>query len=220
MLSKRALSIPFQPVYCIEPESSGSNIQNLAVSALKRESPLVRLATVYGIVKQHHSHIMLSSHPGTGTAFEIYFPAHDEEEIREPGETTDTSMPSGTETVMVVEDETLLRELVLDVLQPLGYQVHSARNGEEALDALRAHSGPIDLVITDVMMPKMNGKELASHITKEQPSTKVLYMSGYPDEIIGKFGVLPTGESFMQKPVTPAELARKVREVLDGATER
>ncbi|HXG10727.1 MAG TPA: response regulator [Gemmataceae bacterium] len=174
------------------------------------------LATVYGIVKQSGGHIEVYSEVGLGTTFKIYLPGAEE------GEPSGTSaaclfpVPRGTETVLLVEDEEGVRTLGRIALQSHGYTVLEARTGEEALAVARQHQAPLDLLVTDVVMPKMGGRQLAALLTAAQPTLRVLYLSGYTDDAVFRHGVLPAGVAFLQKPFTPTTLARKVREVLDG----
>jgi len=123
-------------------------------------------------------------------------------------------MPRGDETLLVVEDEGSVRELAVDVLKSLGYRVLEASNGGEALLLLEKHEGPVNLLITDVIMPHMSGKELAAKLKEKLPDMKVLYTTGYTENVIYSQGILEPGTILLQKPFTPSSLARKVREVL------
>jgi PAS domain S-box-containing protein len=175
------------------------------------------LATVHGIVKQSGGHIWVYSEPEHGTSFKIYIPRADQAaESVEPG-TVATELPRGTETVLLVEDEGALRELVSECLESLGYTILDARHGAEALKVCERHDGPIHLLITDVVMPGMSGRELAAQLLSTRPRTRVLYMSGYTDDAVVLHGVLAEDVAFLQKPFTELTLARKVREVL-GST--
>jgi len=172
------------------------------------------LATVYGVVKQSGGFIWVYSEPGRGTAFKIYFPrkAAPPQEL-EPVPTRESSL-AGSGTILLVEDEEAVRRLASRVLEARGYTVLSAANGLQALDIVQRHPGAIDLVITDVVMPHMSGRELAEMVRPRRPAAKVLYVSGYTDEAIVRHGVLDAGVLFLQKPFTPDSLARKVKEVL------
>jgi CheY-like chemotaxis protein len=172
------------------------------------------LATVYGIVKQHNGYIFVYSEPGKGTTFKIYLPAT-HEKSRGTQTAVSGAMPQGTETVLVADDEPDIRNLVLDVLRPLGYHVLLAASGEEALTASDALKGPVDLLLTDVVMPGMDGKKLADELCSRRPDVKVIFMSGYTDDAIAHHGILDSGVILIQKPLTPGVLARKIREVLD-----
>ena len=172
------------------------------------------LATVYGIVKQHNGYIFVYSEPGKGTTFKIYLPATHEKSLGTHPVKSATA-PRGSETVLVADDEPAIRNLVLDVLRPLGYHVLIAASGEEALTVSDALKGPIDLLLTDVVMPGMDGKKLADELCSRRPNVKVVFMSGYTDNAIAHHGILDSGVILIQKPLTPGSLARKLREVLD-----
>jgi CheY-like chemotaxis protein len=172
------------------------------------------LSTVYGIIKQSGGDILVYSEPGTGTTFKIYLPRVSEpvdvKAISDPEERT----VGGGKTLLLAEDEELVRHLGVDILEGHGYTVLQAATGEEALRIAHEHEGQIDLLFTDVVMPRMNGKELADRIREFYPQIKVLYSSGYTDEAIVHLGVLEPGIAFLQKPFTPSSLKRKVRELL------
>jgi two-component system, cell cycle sensor histidine kinase and response regulator CckA len=174
------------------------------------------LSTVYGIVKQSGGYIFADSGVGRGTRFRIYLPRVDD-----PAESAGTphtaQVPGGgSETVLLVEDEESVRQLVRDTLQARGYKVLEAENGEVGVQVAESHAGTIDMIITDVVMPGMSGRELARRVTEARPETKVLYLSGYTEEAIAHEGVLDPGTAFLQKPFTLQLLSRKVREVLRG----
>ena len=176
------------------------------------------LSMVYGIVKQSDGYIWVYSERGQGTTFKIYLPR-----VVAPADSVQpathwSALPQGMETVLLVEDEPEVRWLVRDMLQRLCYTVLEARHGIEAQVLGVQHQGPIHLLITDVVMPQMSGREIAERLTSEHPETKVLYMSGYTDDAVVRHGVLTADIAFLQKPFTPEALARKVREVLDGPT--
>src|SRR5437016_2581872 len=176
------------------------------------------LSTVYGIVKQSGGYIWVYSERGQGTTFKIYLPRVVDPADSVPPVTHWSALPQGMETVLLVEDEPEVRWLVRDMLRHLGYTVLEARHGIEAQVLSIHHPGPIHLLITDVVMPQMSGREIAEQLTSEHPETKVLYMSGYTDDAVVRHGVLAAHMAFLQKPFTPESLARKVREVLDGQT--
>ncbi|HEY7253905.1 MAG TPA: ATP-binding protein [Methylomirabilota bacterium] len=173
------------------------------------------LATVYGIVKQSGGYIECDSEPGRGTTFRIYLPRVD---VPAPGAERlgrPAAAAGGTETILLVEDEEGVRELARDILRATGYTVIEARNGAEALLLSERHQGPLDLLLTDVVMPRMSGRELAERLTPLRPDLSVLYMSGYTDDAVIRHGVLGAGTAFLQKPFTPAILVGRVRETLD-----
>ncbi len=174
------------------------------------------LATVYGIVQQSGGQISVHSEPGKGASFKVYFPlAPEAVEDEQPAETGPANV-RGTETVLVVEDHVPLRAAVKSILQSNGYKVLEVCDGNEALDLCEHYEGGVDLLVTDVVMPKMSGREVAERLTSLQPRLKVLFMSGYPNGSIVHHGMLDTGVAFLPKPFKPDDLARKVREVLDA----
>lgn len=178
------------------------------------------LATVYGIVKQSDGHIWLYSEPGKGTSFKIYLPCIDEivaDSASGPGLGL---AAKGSETLLLVEDEDQVRRIVQEILEQQGYAVLAAANGEEALKLAEVHGSKIHLLMTDVVMPQMSGRELAEELTTLQPKLKVLYMSGYTDDAIVRHGLLDASLNFIQKPFDAASAARKVREVLDSRVEQ
>jgi PAS domain S-box-containing protein len=174
------------------------------------------LATVYGIIKQSGGNIWVYSELGKGTTFKIYLPQIDQNEV--PNARPDLSDESltGTETILLVEDESSLRDLAFAILVKRGYTVLEASNGEDAILACAKYNDPIHLLLTDVVMPLMNGRELAEKLQPRRPDMKVLFMSGYTDEAIVRHGVLDSANAFLQKPFTPESLAKKVREILNG----
>ena len=171
------------------------------------------LATVHGIVKQFGGHIRVESEVGRGTTFKIYLPAAEPDAAGSAAPAAE--VPGGSETVLVVEDEDVLRPLFRRMLHDKGYHVLEARNGSEALQISERHAGPIHLLLTDVVLPQMNGRELAERLAAMRPGLRVVYMSGYAPEKVFGHGVLEEGMDFLQKRFREDELARKVREVLD-----
>ncbi len=174
------------------------------------------LAMVYGIVKQSGGYIWLYSEPGKGSSFKVYLPrVEDAVRAQAPAEAAKEGL-QGWETVLLVEDEAALRTMVRRVLESNGYRVLEARHGDDALQVVEQHVGPVHLLLTDVVMPGMSGRELAEHLTSQHRGLKVLFMSGYTDDAIVHHGVLHPGAAFLQKPFTPEGMVRRVREVLDS----
>ena len=175
------------------------------------------LATVYGIVKQSGGYVQVNSEPGQGTTFLIYLPRLDDATVTVDRGARPVTAAAGSETILLVEDEEEVRELARDILRANGYTVLEARNGNEALLISERHQGPLDLLLTDVVMPRMSGRELAERLAPVRPVVSVLYMSGYTDDAVIQHGVYSSGTAFLQKPFTPAALIQRVRETLDLA---
>jgi len=171
------------------------------------------LSTVYGIVKQHNGHIYVYSEMGNGTTFKIYFPTI-EKAVNSKGLKISPPMEKGVETILVVDDEVSIRKLIYDTLTPLGYKILEAANGKEALEIFRQNDLTVDLLLTDVIMPKMTGKQLGEIVRKENPGARILYMSGYTDNVIAHQGILDEGVDFINKPLIPSLLTKKIRKVL------
>jgi PAS domain S-box-containing protein len=173
------------------------------------------LAMVFGIVQQSGGRINVYSEPGIGTTFKIYLPA-----ITESLSSTHDGRPEpdsgGTETILLVEDDSALRTMTVGVLRDRGYTVISALDGADAMIASGTHLGPIDLLLTDVVMPNTSGPELAAALLRLRPAIRVLYMSGYTDDAVVRHGLLHANVAFIQKPFMPAALGRKIRDVLDA----
>ncbi|MCX5770728.1 MAG: response regulator [Candidatus Hydrogenedentes bacterium] len=176
------------------------------------------LATVYGIVKQHGGNIWVYSEPGRGTIFKIYLPQATGDVQPELVIEKQPEMAAGKGTILVVEDETSVRKLACNILKSHGYDVIEAGSSPDALRLAEAHGGPIDLLLTDVVMPQMNGRELYRQIALLRPDLKVLYMSGYTDDVIAHHGVLDAQIEFLQKPFTVDGLVRKVHQMIAGET--
>ncbi len=199
-MSAETLSHLFEPFFTTKEVGKGTGLG---------------LATVYGIVKQNSGHIRVYSEPGLGTAFKIYFPSFQDTPDAELRPAQQEDFPQGTETILVVEDETGVRSLTRLVLQRCGYTVLDAPNGADAIDIAARHQGPIDLLITDVVMPGMSGRTVAETLLVIYPHLRVMFLSGYTDDAVIRHGILESEVAFLQKPFPPVLLAHKVREVLD-----
>jgi PAS domain S-box-containing protein len=190
----------FEPFYTTKEKGKGTGLG---------------LSTVYGIVKQSDGYIWVYSEIGKGAMFKVYLPRFRDASPRENREKSSGPPPNGRETVLLVEDEEVVRTLVRSILEGNGYTVLTASDGVEAQKVGRSHGTPIHLIVTDVVMPKMGGREAAESLAPHLPGVKVLYMSGYTDEAIVHHGVLESGIPFLEKPFTPDALLRKVRQTLD-----
>ncbi|MGA2198299.1 MAG: PAS domain S-box protein [Bryobacteraceae bacterium] len=175
------------------------------------------LATVYGMIKQTGGDIWVYSEPGRGTTFKLYFPRVAEPTSDSAEGDGDLAKRSGGETILVVEDETAVRELTVRILQQLGYVILTASSGAQALDIGHTHEGTIHLLLTDVVMPGMSGRHLADRLLERRPGTKVLFLSGYTENTVVHHGVLDAGVNFLPKPFSRETLAKKLREVLAKA---
>ncbi len=173
------------------------------------------LATVYGIVKQHRGDIWAYSEPGLGATFKVYLPVTAEAGHAMQRPPRESSARKGSETVLLVEDNRQVRDMALTILQRQGYTVLAAASGKEALVMMASHDGPVHLLLTDVVMPEMNGRKLFEEASRLQPDLKALYMSGYTDNVIAHCGVMDPEVQFIQKPFAISALTAKVREVLD-----
>jgi two-component system, cell cycle sensor histidine kinase and response regulator CckA len=195
----------FEPFFTTKPAGKGTGLG---------------LATVYGIVKQHGGTIAVYSELGVGTSFKLYFPRLDSEPPAIAEEAAETGAPDGApvETVMVVEDSEMVRNLAVKVLRRQGYTVLSAGNAEECMKSLQSFGGPLHLLLTDVVMPDMNGRALYEVVSTVYPDIKVVYMSGYPRDVISRRGVLDENIAFIQKPFSVKALAAKIRSVLDKSS--
>jgi CheY-like chemotaxis protein len=172
------------------------------------------LATVHGIVKQSQGHIAVYSELNAGTTFKVYLPSvsNAEDVVANPSA---LAAPKGNETILLVEDEDAVRNLAKQILKTCGYHVLSAANGSDAIQQSQSHPGPIHILISDVVMPHMGGRELAERIIGMRPECKLLFLSGYTNDAVIRHGVLDAEYAFLQKPFTPALLAQKVRHVLN-----
>jgi PAS domain S-box-containing protein len=191
----------FEPFFTTKPMGSGTGLG---------------LSTIYGAVRQSGGSIHVSSEEGSGTTFRIYLPRVEGEVPKPERDNGPMDLPKGYETVLVVEDEDFVRDVCVTLLERLGYKVLRASNGDEAIALAREHVKRIDLLMTDVVMPGMNGRELAEYMVLLHPETKVLFTSGYTDDAIVHHGVLDEGVAFIGKPYTLSELAKKIRAVLEG----
>jgi PAS domain S-box-containing protein len=192
----------FEPFFTTKPQGQGSGLG---------------LATAYGIVEQANGQIIVESAPGRGSAFTVLLPICDASQTVAP--LLPCERPRGTETVLLAEDEDAVRRLIKRALELHGYSVLSAGSGEEAEQLERAHLGPIHILVTDVVMPGMGGRELADTIKARRPQLKILYMSGYTNDEIVRHGVILARDAFLQKPFTPTSLVAMVRAVFGGTPE-
>jgi two-component system cell cycle sensor histidine kinase/response regulator CckA len=204
-MSRATLGRVFEPFYTTKPVGQGTGLG---------------LATVYGLVKQADGYIWAYSEPGLGTTFKVYLPVITETQAVEPPHELARTLGSG-ETVLVVEDETDVRRMAARALSEAGYAVLEAATGEEALTLVMEAGNRLRLVLTDVVMPEVNGRELASRIAGIRPDLPLIFMSGYTDEDVIRRGLLERGRRFIQKPFSPAVLAQQVHDALssnsDGA---
>jgi PAS domain S-box-containing protein len=173
------------------------------------------LSTVFGIVKQCDGNIWVYSEPGGGTTFRVYFPVFEGPDTIAPEAAEPTTL-QGTETILLVEDQEDVRKVAQQILRRYGYHVIEARNAGEAWLSAERHPRTIHLLLTDVVMPQMSGRELAERLSRTRPELKVLYMSGYTENSVVQHGILDSGIAYLQKPILPESLARRVREVLDA----
>ncbi len=207
-MDAETLSRVFEPFYTTKDRSQGTGL-GLAVS--------------YGIVKQAGGYLWATSEPGEGSTFRIFLPraadvaasVHETESVA-PSTQEEDGTKSGGETILLIEDEPLVRDLALEVLTSRSYRVLTARDGEEALTIARSHPAEIHLTVTDVVLPAMSGKEVARRLRETRPRLKVLFMSGYAEEQVVHRGVVEEDVAFLAKPFTPATLSEKVRLVLRG----
>jgi two-component system, cell cycle sensor histidine kinase and response regulator CckA len=198
-MSKATQARVFEPFFTTKEQGKGTGLG---------------LSTVFGIVKQSGGHIWLYSEPGMGTTFKIYLP-HVVGTVDPSRDMSLLPVVGGHETILLVEDEDQVRNVAMTILKQLGYRVLEAATPEQALALCVDHNGRIDLLLTDVVMPRLSGREVADRVSSLRPDLTVLFMSGYTNDAMLQHGVLDEGMAFVQKPLTPAVLARKVREVLD-----
>ncbi|MGH2557349.1 MAG: response regulator, partial [Actinomycetota bacterium] len=193
----------FEPFFTTKPRGEGTGLG---------------LATVYGIVKRLEGFVYADSEPGRGTAVQVLLPVHAAEEVSVLDESNRSGGAGRGETILVVEDEPQVREVVSRILERAGYEALLASSGREALEVARAHGGRIALMLTDVVMPRMSGRELAERMHRDHPATKVVFMSGYTDDIVAKHGVLADGEMLVEKPFSAEELLGALEEALEAAS--
>ena len=189
----------FEPFYTTKEKGKGTGLG---------------LSTVYGIVKQHEGEIVVSSKPGQGTRFLIYLPEANEPAFKEENKQDDTILSGYGEVILVVEDDPAVRRMTCLMLSHLGYSVLEAENVEQC-EAHLARAKSVDLLLTDVVMPGMNGRQLYDHIATLRPGIKVLFMSGYTEDVIGHHGVLEANVQFISKPFSEKGLSQKIRKVLN-----
>ena len=198
-MDEETMSMIFDPFFTTKEQGKGTGLG---------------LATVYGIVKKHNGYIYVYSEKNKGTTFKVYLPATEKQ--AEDAESESLARPSsrGNETILIVDDSPSISRLIEETLKPLGYNCLRATSSKEALDITREYGGEIHLLLTDVVMPHMNGRELAEAIRKERSGIKVIFMSGYSENIISHHGALEQGINFISKPITPVALTRKINSVL------
>jgi CheY-like chemotaxis protein len=199
-MDQATLSRIFEPFFTTKPTGVGTGLG---------------LATVYGIVQQSHGSITVYSEVGRGTTFHIYLPRVDKAPVVEDGSENNGETPGGMETILLVEDEAPVRDLVKLLLQEAGYRVLTAATPHEALRLEQEHDEPLDLLLTDVVMPKMNGQELVRLVTLRRPNTRAILMSGYTEDVILYRNLMAAGTPLLEKPFAPAKLLRLVRQTLD-----
>ena len=198
----------------MDPETQARVFEAFFTTKGKGQGTGLGLSVVYSIVKQNRGNVWVYSEPGQGTTVKVYLPSV-EEPLETPGPSkASRGLPVGTETILLVEDEEIVLAVAREVLERQGYSVLAARGGTEALRICELHKGPIHLMLSDVVMPHMNGKDLADHVLALRPGTRVLFMSGYPGRAISHHQLLDAGVPYLQKPFTPNDLTGKVRELL------
>ncbi len=198
-MDEETLLLMFEPFFTTKKEGLGTGLG---------------LAMTYGVVKQNNGFIIVDSKPGHGSTFKIYLPCYKAKGIDKPQQVTVKSAEPGHETILLVEDEPLILEITTKMLEHLGYQILSASTPGEAISLAQKHAGEIDLLVTDVVMPEMNGRELAQNLLSLYPGLKCLFMSGYTSDVIAHHGVLEEGVSFIQKPFAMNDLAAKVKNII------
>ena len=198
-MDKQTLARIFEPFFTTKERGKGTGLG---------------LSTLFGIVQQCGGSVWVYSEPGIGTTFKVYLPRVDARPDAAPS--LSVTAPRGSETILLVEDEEPVRDVAHGILERSGYSVIEARDGAEALLISERHAGAIDLLLTDVVMPKMSGPELARRLASSRPGVKVLCMSGYTDDAAFRHGLVDAGFAHLQKPLTIGTLTRAVRAVLDA----
>jgi len=197
------------------PETQAHIFEPFFTTKEKGKGTGLGLATVYGIVKQSGGSIWVYSETGHGTVFKVYLPAVCEDPVERGLGNADASSTSGGETILVVEDEQAVCSLIRRALESAGYRVLVTEDGDSALATCANHGGPIHLLLTDVVMPKMSGSKVAEKVAAMRPGIKVLFMSGYTNDAIVHHDILGHDMPFIQKPFAPVALRERIREVLD-----
>jgi CheY-like chemotaxis protein len=200
-MDQQTLSRIFEPFFTTKSRDKGTGLG---------------LSTVYGIIEQSGGHLEVTSEPGRGTTFRIYLQRTDEPADNSPRLDEIEMRIDGTETVLLVEDDALVRKLAADILRERGYTVYDVSAGEDAYQVIEDKGEEIDLLLTDVVMPMISGREIADKIRTAHEKVKVLFMSGYMDDIVLHHSAPGEDIPFLKKPFTPIDLARKVRAILDG----
>ncbi len=200
-MDKETLTKIFEPFFTTKKKGQGTGLG---------------LATVYGIIKQNQGEILVYSEPGQGTCFKIYMPRHEAMAEKQTDMAVSQDLARGTETILFVEDDEILRTMTVEILTSCGYSVLEASDGQEALLTCKRYHGRIHLLLTDVVMPKMSGSELARTVVKLRPDIHVVFMSGYTDDAVIRHGILQENVQFLQKPVSPLILTQTLRAILDN----
>jgi CheY-like chemotaxis protein len=200
----------------MDPETCARIFEPFFTTKGRGQGSGLGLATVYGIVQQHRGTIEVQSEIGRGTSFSIFLPECVDSTAGRAVDGRASSRPGGSESVVVAEDNDLVRNLACSILRRQGYHVIEAGGAEECIARVGAHDGEIHLLLADVVMPEMNGRDLYQRLLALRPALRVLYMSGYTDEVIAQHGVLEEGVQFLQKPFPVQALLDKVRGILDG----
>jgi CheY-like chemotaxis protein len=203
-MNRATLDNIFEPFFTTKSENRGTGLG---------------LSTVYGVVKQNNGFIDVYSEPGKGTTFKIYFPRQAGMSDKIEKKPTEIEHVGGNEVVLLVEDEPGVREMSKAMLEELGYKVFAEGSPDAAIQRVEKHAGAFDLLITDVVMPGMNGRELERHLRMHYPDIKVLFMSGYTADVIAHRGVLDDGVQFIQKPFSMKGLGTKIRNIMDSGTD-